>query len=592
MQLLTLLTTSVADVSDIALSKLALYAGIEGEIVPVTSNAFPDGAAVLETVAQSDALVLSLGTIEALTKLGLTSAAIGRQLGSSAKSVLVVGRPASTVQANLVHELSDGAVTIIGETTDHAKAYTFDLKTLWPDSPLHAQSFTVPAQVALEPTPLIASSHRATKLMTSDEGTVFVSCKVGLSRLFFLFADSIPDIDTVLPPSVSPRCFYPTVLPILLFLRFAFREQCWTNPFPSGSVIIDDPLLHHQYGFVHFESLLKEARNNHYAITLAFIPFNYNRSDQTVARLLAGHPNEFSLCVHGCDHTGAEFAQDDQAFLFYQARQALRRVKQHEQITGLSFDSVMVFPKGKFCTSAVKALKMSHYTAAANSTLYPSDWEAEGPTIKDLLSLACTRYHGFPIFQRRYPVDVFDFAVDLFLGRPAIIVAHHQYFRKGCKALTDFVHSINSVCPAIQWMPLGRAVSSAAWYRKVGSQQYEASFCTPNFLVRNPSSFCSEFTLCYTDTAHELIENATVEGRDIRQADGQLFAKVILEPGQRSHLQILYKNTPDHPYHHRLTFRLGARCRRYLSEFRDNYLSKCVPVLAAVEAVRRSLLKG
>ena len=71
--------------------------------------------------------------------------------------------------------------------------------------------------------------------------------------------------------------------------------------------------------------------------------------------------------------------------------------------------------------------------------------------IADFLRPAITRYNGFPIFQRRYPRRLFDSAFDLFLGKPALVVEHHEYFRKGCGAMEEFVAGLYELEPALSW---------------------------------------------------------------------------------------------------------------------------------------------
>jgi hypothetical protein len=49
-------------------------------------------------------------------------------------------------------------------------------------------------------------------------------------------------------------------------------------------------------------------------------------------------------------------------------------------------------------------------------------------TIADLWAPAVMRYSSFPIFTRRYPWEgIENFAFDILLGKPALIVIHHDY---------------------------------------------------------------------------------------------------------------------------------------------------------------------
>src|SRR5262252_284044 len=98
-------------------------------------------------------------------------------------------------------------------------------------------------------------------------------------------------------------------------------------------------------------------------------------------------------------------------------------MKAHSEINGVPFDDVMVFPQGLFSTGAMAALKAAGYLAAVNSDLCPSNGSGT-LTLRDVLEVAVTRFSGFPLFGRRYPRELAEFALDLFVGKPALAVEH------------------------------------------------------------------------------------------------------------------------------------------------------------------------
>jgi len=59
-------------------------------------------------------------------------------------------------------------------------------------------------------------------------------------------------------------------------------------------------------------------------------------------------PEYYSISVHGCAHTRAEFGSADSEHLYAKTRQALERMDQHAAATGLAHDRVMVFRKAFF----------------------------------------------------------------------------------------------------------------------------------------------------------------------------------------------------------------------------------------------------
>ena len=89
-----------------------------------------------------------------------------------------------------------------------------------------------------------------------------------------------------------------------------------------------------------------------------------------------------------------------------------------------------------------------------NTTCFPTNGGLDDLKVGDFLRPAVTRYNGFPIFQRRYPRRLFDFAFDLFLGKPALVVEHHDYFSNGCGKLEEFVAELYKLEPALSWPTL------------------------------------------------------------------------------------------------------------------------------------------
>lgn len=216
-------------------------------------------------------------------------------------------------------------------------------------------------------------------------------------------------------------------------------------------LIIDDPLLRPKYGCLDYQKLLNEMKAHNFFTEIAFIPWNYKRSNPKTIRLFADNSDYYAICVHGCNHSGNEFGRGNYQELSTLSSTALWRMEQHKQLTGLSYDPVVVFPQGHFSSVAMKALKDQGYFAAFNSTIRATD--SEEPSGIEYQRPATMMYHDFPLFLRRYPKDKSRFADDVASGRPIIIVEHHGAFRNGYKAMTDLVDWINNL-GNIRWTSL------------------------------------------------------------------------------------------------------------------------------------------
>jgi hypothetical protein len=226
------------------------------------------------------------------------------------------------------------------------------------------------------------------------------------------------------------------------------QEEMSSNTI-HACIIIDDPLLRENYGFLNYRKLLSLMDKHNFFTTIAFIPFNYNRTDNKVAALFQERADRFSLCVHGCDHTRGEFAYKDFHYLDHKVQLATARMIEHEQRTGIPFDRVMVFPQGKFSNAAMKALKKNNYLGAVNTEATPVD----GPIVSD-----------FPFFLRFKPEHVMDCVCE-----PAFIVLHHEYFKNGYDRLTDFVDALNSKQKTIKWDSAGNILRDYVSAKKINN---------------------------------------------------------------------------------------------------------------------------
>lgn len=216
-------------------------------------------------------------------------------------------------------------------------------------------------------------------------------------------------------------------------------------------LIIDDPLLKLRYGCLDYQKLLAEMKEHHFFTEIAFIPWNYKRSDPRTVRLFAENPDYFGICVHGCNHTYNEFGGSNYQEMSNLSATALWRMEQHKRLTGLLYDPVMVFPQGLFSSVAMQALKDQGFRAAFNSTLRASDGD-ELPA-SEYEQPATAVYADFPLFLRRYPRNKSHFGQDMEVGRPILIVEHPSAFRDGYKAITGLIDWINGL-GNVKWTSL------------------------------------------------------------------------------------------------------------------------------------------
>ena len=423
------------------------------------------------------------------------------------------------------------------------------------------------------------------KILLADERPVFLRMERGSCELFLLALAQLPDINERLSQNRGVEEYYDQLIPLLIFFRHCFGEMCWHGPERTARLIIDDPLLKQTYGFLNYGALRNSMRSAGYGTSIAFIPWNYWRtSKKKAARIFHQDPN-LSICVHGCDHTNKEFGEVDLGSLQWKADTALRRMERHKTRTGLAFDPIMVFPQGRFSTSAMLALRTNGYLAAVNTTSFPTNAGAEPLTIADFLRPAITKFHGFPLFQRRYPRRLIDFAFDVFLGRPVLLVQHHEDFRDGYQRLEEFVKGLHKLEPNLTWGGLSCQLMQSCMMRSLSEHSMEVRFFTRHFRFKNTQSARTGLVFSKEEPDASAISKVVVDGTSVPFSfkNGFLTFEHEADAGQVIDVRIVDRFRSSSPTRKRLgvTHTVGVPVRRALSEFRDNTLARFPRLLAA-----------
>jgi hypothetical protein len=412
-----------------------------------------------------------------------------------------------------------------------------------------------------------------------------------------LAATELPDIGEPVSAILGVEEHLDKLMPLLIFFRHCFGEFSWHGAGSTARLIIDDPLLDQTYGFLNYKDLINSMRATGYGTSMAFIPWNYRRTSREKAADFFGQDTNLSICVHGCDHSNREFADTDPRSLHWKAHTALARMERHEGRTGLAFDPVMVFPQGQFSSFALRALRASGYLAAVNTTCFPTNPDADPLTIGDFLRPAITRFHGFPIFQRRYPKRLIDFAFDAFLGRPLLIVQHHGDFRGGYQPIEAFVKALQTLDPRVSWGPLSCQLMRSCAIRSLSEQSLEVRFLTRRFHFKNTHPAKPNVIFSKEEPDASNVSSVLVDGRRVpfTVKDGLLTFGHRMDAGQAIDVAITDIPGPATPMLKPpgMTHAVGVSVRRALSEFRDQTLARYPRLLgAATELATKMQLTG
>jgi hypothetical protein len=437
-----------------------------------------------------------------------------------------------------------------------------------------------------------------TTVISAGDAPVFARFQRGGSSIFFCASLNIVDIDQPVGRGFyDVKDHFCSVVPLVLFIRFAFPDVVWAPQELGACLIIDDPLLRTKYGFCDFPKLSELMRRRGFTTNIAFIPWNWRRTSRAGGEFFKNTAGDFSISIHGCDHTGGEFGTTSLEVLHNRAQMAQRRMKNHETRTGIHHDPIMVFPQGVFSSDCPAVLKRCGFLSAVNTELIPVDSQNVRTRIADAWDVAIMRYGDFPIFTRRYPFHgVENFAFDLLLGKPCLIVTHHDFFKDGGTKLIELIEKIQSLNCRIQWRSLGEVIRRACRRRRaMGAGTVEVDMYASELLIDNPSHQPIEVTIRKRKSQDDLISEVLCDGKPAEwtSEDGQIVLLERISPESEKLFRVTYQEpVQDFTMRRTLRYELSVAARRILSEFRDDYISRSRFLSTQAEKLKGALKKA
>ena len=415
------------------------------------------------------------------------------------------------------------------------------------------------------------------------------------SEVLFLASEDVADLDAE-ADDISLVEYFSRFVPHAMALRYVFGDHSWRPCQHHASVIIDDPLLRQNYGYLNFESLHRLTAQHKFHVAIAFIPHNFRRSSPRIVQLFRENPARLSICFHGNDHVGDEFASTDKALLNTMLHMAEDRIQLHHKKTGLPCDKVMVFPQGHFSVEAMNVLKSHNFYAAVNTVPHPMQQPLR-LTIRELAQPAVLRYGDFPLFIRNSIQDTHthDIAFKLFFGRPILICEHHDIGQR-LESLAEFARMVNSIAPEIQWTNLARVVSNSILMRRAADGTQQVRAYSGAVRISNGSGsiklFSIEWSHSGTGPSVERVLQDESPCSSFEADDLGIRLSVELAPNSSQIFSLVHQ--ASHAASGGLGFRRNARAfvRRRLSEVRDNYLSKNPHLLTMAQNIQRRVFSA
>jgi len=451
--------------------------------------------------------------------------------------------------------------------------------------------------------PINAANDRVLTVSTDDPTVRKLICiggrpymaavKRDKTEILFLASEDTADVNVEIGPEPLSN-YFSRLIPHAMALRHIFGEECWRPGKAHASIMIDDPLLRRNYGYLNFESLLRLVEEYNFHATIPFIPHNYRRNSARIIRMFRENPHRLSICFHGNDHTKSEFASTDCALLNRMLGIAEERMKVHEQKTGLHCDRVMVFPQDDYSLEALEVLKSRNFRAATSGP-YPVGRPVP-LRIADFAQPAVLRYGGVPIFVRNFIkyTQSQDIAFNLFFGRPILIGEHHDTF-KHPGSLLEIVQKINSIAPGISWSNLEGAVDNSILKRRKPGGTVQVRPYSSSVIITNDSASVERYSIEWDHSGQcspvEQVLRGGTQSPSVEFDDTGIRVLAELLPGASQMFSVVYRNDQPAPGKPSIVWNAQAFLRRRLSEVRDNYLSKNQHVLTAAKALQRRFLK-
>jgi len=412
---------------------------------------------------------------------------------------------------------------------------------------------------------------------------IFVAIKMDGREFFFAVELEPPNHNE------NRMAHFVWVAPVMIFLKHACGEYCWRSARNYANLTIDDPWLTEPYGHLSYKGLLEEMQKANFHTTIAFIPWNFDRSKPEVISLFREHPERFSICIHGNNHDHYEFYKYNKNIsdpwpakpLNVQEaniKQAIARMEKFSHLTHLPHDRVMVFPHGIAPSKTLSLLKQYNFLATVNAGNVPLGSEEPIDPLFRFRS-ATLEFENFPSLNRYTPSRTqSDIAIDLFLDNPNLFYTHHEFFENGIDAFNETARLMNKIQPDIIWQSLGYIAQHLYLEKLREDGNYDVMVFTRNLVLQNTHQRDVTFFVHKKESFSPPIKKLTADGQahPYNKSARDLISTISIPAGETRHLVIEYKNDLDLASIDVSKKDSHVNRLRKLSDFRDMTLAKNV----------------
>ncbi len=393
------------------------------------------------------------------------------------------------------------------------------------------------------------------------------------NNLFLLPRMDPFDVSWTGRPYELPKAFG-SAAPLLLFLKHAAGEFAWHSAGHYANFTVDDAWLVEPYGNLDYRALLAEMEKHNFHTSIAFVPWNFDRSRPNAAALFRAHPDRFSVAIHGNNHVHREFGDFATNPLSSQAadiRQSIARMERFRALTGIPYDRVMIFPHAVAPEQTFAALAASGFQGTANQQNVPLGAPYPADPFFPLRSY--TAAYGRLLSLGRYSaegsIDRTAVAIQAFLGDPLLFYGHEKLFGGNIGAFNPVADYVHSIQPDTRWTGLGEIARHTYLLRRRLDSGWDVRMFSSEMDLTNPAAGPAEFHI-QTEAAAAGCSVA------IAGAPPLVGAAAVATVPARQTVRVRLVCPGDTDSAHDPVRKGGASIHllRYISDFRDLYLSR------------------
>jgi hypothetical protein len=430
-----------------------------------------------------------------------------------------------------------------------------------------------------------AESHRLRSIISVPTGNqsdpVFIEEDIDQQQVFLLCEKNPPHSKAERGDAQNPENAFAEVAPVMIFTKYCAGDRGWHALHHDANLTIDDPWLREPYGHLDYKDLLSEMEKHNFHTTIAFIPWNYDRSEQAVVALFRSHPERFSICVHGDNHDHKEFDDYESKSLNLQIaalRQSVARMDKFQSLTGIPYDKVFVFPHNIGSERVLEQLKSYNFAATVNSLSVPMDRPRPASQMFTLRPVTLS-FGDFPSVVRygaAMPNPTSFIGINEFLDNPIFFYGHHDLFAIGIGAFDRVADDVNRIEPDARWRNLGDMAKHLYLVRLRDDANYDVLAFSSTLNLDNPTGHNSVFYMQKQESDSAAVASVSVEDRPVSfQFDGgSLRLSVPIPAGESRRVLIRYKNDLDVASVSISKSSPRVYVLRMISDFRDITLSK------------------